>query len=204
MATLPTSLHDTRISDRTASSPLAEMLIARRSTAPDALVAPGPSNTEIARIMGIALRVPDHGKLAPWRIVLIAGQAKARWVEALSMLAEQRLDASKARVGVRKLASAPLVAAVISSPIAGHKVPEWEQTLSAGAVAMNLLNGTTALGYGANWLTGWHAYDSEALELLGIAPHERVAGIILIGSIADHATERARGDAADVVSWLAP
>ncbi|MDB5737837.1 MAG: nitroreductase [Sphingomonas bacterium] len=180
----------------------ADLLAARRSTNPDALVSPGPSNDEIARLIGIALRVPDHGRLAPWRLVLIAGEAKARWIDRLMMLAEQRADAPKARVGTRKLASAPLVVAVISSAIAGHKVPEWEQALSAGAVAMNLLNGAAALGYGANWLTGWHAYDEQATRLLGLADHEKVAGIVLIGSVAERAPERERADPAQVVSWL--
>jgi len=183
-------------------NPAASLLERRRSTTPDALVAPGPSPEEIQRLIGIALRVPDHGRLAPWRLVLIAGEAKRRWVETHLTLAERREDAPKARVSTRKLASAPLVVAVISSPTAGHKVPEWEQWLSSGAVAMNLLNGANALGYGANWLTGWHAYDGEATALLGLAEHERVAGIVLVGSIAEPAPERERADAARVTSWL--
>jgi nitroreductase len=203
MASLPNSHSGTSILAEGRSSSATEMLIRRRSAAPDTLVAPGPSRDEIDRIMGIALSVPDHGRLSPWRILLIADEAKARWLDALSMLAEQQPDAAKARVGVRKLATAPLVAAVISSPIAGHKVPEWEQMLSAGAVAMNMLNGVASLGYGANWLTGWHAYDPHALGLLGIAPSERIAGIILIGSVAAPTNERERGAVADVVSWLA-
>jgi len=180
----------------------ADLLAGRRSTDPAALVAPGPTETEIDRILSIALRVPDHGRLAPWRIVLIAEEAKTQWIDRLLMLAEQRDDAPKARVGIRKLASAPLVAAVISSATAGHKVPEWEQALSAGAVAMNLLNGAAALGYGANWLTGWHAYDPQATRLLGLADHEKVAGIVLIGSVAERAPERERADPAQVVSRL--
>jgi nitroreductase len=177
-------------------------LEARRSTSPDALVAPGPSREEIDRLVGIALRVPDHGRLGPWRLVMIAGEAKQHWIEQLMTLAETREDAPKARVSTRKLASAPLIVAVISSITAGHKVPEWEQQLSAGAVAMNLLNGAAALGYGANWLTGWHAYDPAATALLGIAEHERVAGVVLIGSIAEPAPERERATPERVVSWL--
>lgn len=177
-------------------------LEARRSTSPDALVAPGPSREEIDRLVGVALRVPDHGRLGPWRLVMIAGEAKKHWIEQLMTLAETREDAPKARVSTRKLASAPLIVAVISSITAGHKVPEWEQQLSAGAVAMNLLNGAAALGYGANWLTGWHAYDPAATALLGIAEHERVAGVVLIGSIAEPAPERERATPERVVSWL--
>jgi nitroreductase len=180
----------------------AALLERRRSTTPDALVAPGPTREEIDRLVGIALRVPDHGRLGPWRLVLIAGTAKERWLESLMELAEKREDAPKARVSTRKMATAPLVVAVVSAPIAGHKVPEWEQQLSAGAVAMNLLNGAAALGYGANWLTGWHAYDEDATALLGLAPHERVAGMVLIGSVAEPAPERERASAEKVVTWL--
>jgi nitroreductase len=180
----------------------ATLLERRRSTSPDALVAPGPSTAEIERLVGIALRVPDHGRLGPWRLVLIAGEAKQHWLDRLMALAETREDAPKARVSTRKLATAPLVVAVVSSPIAGHKVPEWEQQLSAGAVSMNLLNGAAALGYGANWLTGWHAYDTQATALLGLAEHERVAGMVLIGSVAEPAPERERATAERVVTWL--
>jgi nitroreductase len=177
-------------------------LEARRSTSPDALVAPGPSRDEIDRLVGVALRVPDHGRLGPWRLIMIAGEAKQRWIERLITLAEAREDAPKARVSTRKLAGPPLVVVVVSSVTAGHKVPEWEQQLSAGAVAMNLLNGAAALGYGANWLTGWHAYDPAATALLGLADHERVAGVVLIGSIAEPAPERERATPERVVSWL--
>jgi len=181
---------------------LADMLARRRSAAPDALGAPGPDESQIARLMEIALRVPDHGRLAPWRLVLIAGEAKARWLDRLMAIAETREDAPKARVTARKLADAPLVVAVISAAVAGHKVPEWEQWLSAGAVAMNLLNGAEALGFGANWLTGWHAYDDRATALLGLQPHERVAGLVLIGTAAQRAPERERVGPEQVVTRL--
>lgn len=185
------------------SSPgFADLLLSRRSTSPDALLAPGPSPDEIATLVSIALRVPDHGRIGPWRLILIAGAAKQRWLDRLFELAETREDAGKARVTTRKLAAAPLVIAVVSSPIAGHKVPEWEQWLSAGAVGMNLLNGATALGYGANWLTGWHAYDPQATALLDLADTERVAGLILVGSVGERAPERERADPARVTSWL--
>ncbi len=182
----------------------ADMLARRRSTAPDALAAPGPDEAQLRRLMEIALRVPDHGRLSPWRLILIEGEAKARWVARLAALAEEREDAPKARTGVRKLAEAPLVVAVISTPVAGHKVPEWEQQLSAGAVAMNLLNGAEALGFGANWLTGWHAYDPRATALLGLAPEERVAGIVLIGTAAARPPERERATVEQAVSRLLP
>ena len=181
---------------------LASQLATRRSPMPDALVGPGPDRAEIDQLIEIALRVPDHGRLAPWRLVLISGAAKARWVEKLMALAEARDDAAKVRLSTRKLSSAPLAIVAVSAPIAGHKVPEWEQSLSVGAVCMNILNGAHAMGYGAQWLTGWHAYDPQATALLELAQHEKVAGVILIGSIAEPAPERQRATADSVTRWL--
>lgn len=181
---------------------LADLLLARRSTAPNSLVAPGPSRAEVDQLVSIAMRVPDHGRIGPWRLVLIAGEAKTRWLDKLFALAETREDAGKSRVTTKKLVAAPLVIVVVSAPVAGHKVPEWEQQLSAGAVGMNLLNGAAALGYGANWLTGWHAYDPDATALIGLGEDERVAGVVLVGSVAEPAAERERADPARVVTWL--
>lgn len=180
----------------------AAVLTQRRSPMPDSLVGPGPNREATAQLIEIALRVPDHGRLSPWRLVLIAGEAKQRWVEKLLQLADQRDDAPKTRVSTRKLASAPLVVVVVSSAIPGHKVPEWEQWLSAGAVCMNLVNGAHALGFGANWLTGWHAYDERATALLGLEEGQKVAGVVLIGSVAAEAPERPRARASDVTRWL--
>jgi nitroreductase len=180
----------------------ADVLALRRSPMPDALVAPGPSRADVDRLLEIALRVPDHGRLSPWRLVLVAGEAKDRWVEQLLALAETREDAAKVRVSTRKLASAPLVVVVVSAATPGHKVPEWEQILSAGAVCMNLLNGAHALGYGANWLTGWHAYDEHATALLGLDKGQKVAGVVLIGSVAENAPPRPRAKTEDIARWL--
>lgn len=185
-----------------AQSAAADVLTRRRSPMPDALVGPGPNQQETDRLIEIALRVPDHGRLSPWRLVLIAGAAKQRWTDQLLALANLRDDAAKTRVSTRKLASAPLAVVVVSSAIAGHKVPEWEQWLSAGAVCMNLVNGAHALGFGANWLTGWHAYDAQAIALLGLEEGQKVAGVVLIGHVAAEAPERPRACAADVTRWL--
>lgn len=185
-----------------AVSPVVELLSRRRSPMPDHLVAPGPGRSEIDRLIEIALRVPDHGRLSPWRLVVIAGDAKQRWVDQLLELCEVRDDMLKTRVSTRKLLNAPLAIVVVSTPIHGHKIPEWEQMLSAGAVCMNLLNGAHALGYGANWLTGWHAYDLQARALLGLDVEQKVAGVILVGSIATEPSERPRATADDVARWL--
>jgi len=177
-----------------------ELLASRRSPMPDSLDAPGPSAEETDRLVEIGVRVPDHGRLSPWRLLLLSGDSKQHWVEKLLALAEGREDAAKTRVSTRKLASAPLAIVVLSSPIAGHKVPEWEQWLSAGAVCMNLLNGAHALGYGAQWLTGWHAYDAQATALLGVRENEKVAGVILVGTVAEPAPPRPRPSPQDIAS----
>lgn len=177
-----------------------ELLANRRSPMPDALVAPGPSVEEIEQLIEIGVRVPDHGRLSPWRLLLLSGETKQRWVERLLDLAEARDDAAKTRVSTRKLASAPLAIVVLSAAVPGHKVPEWEQWLSAGAVCMNLLNGAHALGYGAQWLTGWHAYDPQATALIGVGETEKVAGVILIGSVAEAAPPRPRPSPQEIAS----
>lgn len=169
---------------------------------PNALVAPGPSRAEIDQLLEIALRVPDHGRLGPWRLIVISGAAKDRWVERLMALAELREDAAKVRVSTRKLVTAPLVMVVVSAPLIGHKVPEWEQILSAGAVCMNILNGAHAMGYGGQWLTGWYAYDPQATALLDLGENDKIAGVILLGTIAEQAPERERASVGAVVRWL--
>ena len=185
-----------------ATPSMVDRLATRRSPSPDLLTGPGPSREEIDQILSIAVRVPDHGRLTPWRLIAIAGDAKEHLYDKLMALAEAREDAPKARVTLKKLAGAPLLVAVVSAPIAGHKVPEWEQVLSAGAVGMNLLNAAASLGYGGNWLTGWYAYDPAAQALLGIDAHEKVAGVIPIGSVAGATAERERPDMARIVTWL--
>ncbi|MES2495759.1 MAG: nitroreductase [Pseudomonadota bacterium] len=181
--------------------PASELLAKRRSPMPDALVGPGPSPEEIEQLIEIGLRVPDHGRLAPWRLLLLSGENKTRWTDRLLELADARDDAAKVRVSTRKLVPAPLAIVVLSSAIPGHKVPEWEQWLSTGAVCMNLLNGAHALGYGAQWLTGWHAYDPNATALLGIREHEKEAGVILVGTVAEPAPPRPRPNPQDIASW---
>ncbi|MFZ5747634.1 MAG: nitroreductase family protein [Pseudomonadota bacterium] len=187
---------------RPAAREALEMLASRRSPAPDTLVAPAPGAEEIETMLRIATRVPDHGRIAPWRLILIAGEAKANWLAKLMEIAESRDDAPKARVSARKLASAPLVVVLVSSPTPGHKIPEWEQQLSAGAVGMNLLHAAHALGYGANWLTGWHAYDPAATALLGLGEQEKVAAVMPMGTVAQPTAERERPDTDRIATWL--
>jgi len=174
-------------------------LARRRSTSAVTLSEPGPSAQELDQLLRLATRVPDHGKLAPWRFVVLEGAAKARFAERLEALALGRGDAQAAAKLV-KLKVPPLAVAVISSPKPGTPIPEWEQILSAGVAATTLLYATLAMGYGANWITDWYAYDPEANAILGLKPGERVAAFMLIGTPRESPLERERPDRAALVT----
>ena len=176
-------------------------LAGRRSVSALTLAAPGPTADELDMLITLAARVPDHGKLSPWRFVILQGDGKARYAERLEALAGRRGDA-RAAAKLGKLKTPPLGVAVVSSPRPSD-IPEWEQLLSAGAVCTTLLYATLALGYGANWITDWYAYDSEAQQILGLAPHERVAGFILMGTPKEPPLERERPDVPALVSRFA-
>lgn len=179
-----------------------EFLEHRRSIPALQLAAPGPDDAAIARLLAVAARVPDHGKLTPWRFLIIEGQAKTAFETKLADIAERRRDTAKCIAGLKKLARPPLCIAVISQ-VKEAPIPEWEQVLSAGAVCMNLLTASLVMGFGANWLTGWYAYDKEAVRLLGLVPGERVAGMVMIGTPVSKQDDRARPDLADLVTRLA-
>ena len=175
----------------------------RRSAPAQSLIAPGPDAGELAVLLETAARTPDHGKLFPWRFVVIEGDAKARLVEQLRPLAREQADAFKAEAVLGKLANPPVTVLVVSSPAESRKVPVWEQELSAGAVCMNLEHAAGALGYSTSWITDWYAYDARALALLGLSAQEKVAGFIHIGALAEPPAERPRPDMDAIVSRLA-
>ncbi|MEW6597133.1 MAG: nitroreductase [Pseudomonadota bacterium] len=183
-----------------AASPDALALLARRrSSSAQTLHAPGPSEAELDQLLTLAARVPDHGKLAPWRFLILAGAAKAKLVEKLKHLAAEQADPVKAKATLAKLAAPPLTIAVISRPVEAP-IPLWEQELSAGAVCMTLLIAAEAMGFGANWITDWYAYDARALALIGVGGGEKLAGFIHLGTPAEPPLERARPDLASLVS----
>lgn len=161
-----------------------ELLKTRRSVKPIELTGPGPSADEIDTLLTIATRVPDHGKLAPWRFIVFEGEAR---LTAGTVLAEifraDRPDASAEQVEFerQRLARAPLVVAVVSRAAPHVKIPEWEQLMSAAASAMLLVTAAHALGYAASWLTEWYAYDRRVLERLGLSAEERIVGFVHIG-----------------------
>jgi nitroreductase len=172
-----------------------ELLSTRRSSKAAELTAPGPSAGEIDKLLTIACRVPDHGKLVPWRFILFEGDARLAAGAAIAAAFRAKYpDAKPEHVEFerKRLAHAPLVIAVVSRAAPHVKIPEWEQVLSSGAAAMNLVLAVHALGYGANWITGWYAYDRGVLDVLGLAPHERIAGFIHIGTPAGPVEDRPR------------
>lgn len=186
----------------------------RRSVDPDFLGEPGPSPGQIERLLKIAARVPDHGMLEPWRFIVLSGPARTEASARIAAAYGQALAtdmADFARDNPQKaarqqakmptvLARAPLVVVVVSRADPNARKPEIEQLLSAGAVCMNLLHAATAMGFGADWLTGWPAYDARAHAILGVGAGEKVAGIIHVGTILRPSPERRRPDMAAVTT----
>ncbi|HXW24102.1 MAG TPA: nitroreductase [Xanthobacteraceae bacterium] len=179
-----------------------DLLKTRRSVKPMDLAGPGPSAAEVETLLTIASRVPDHGKLVPWRFVVFEGDARlAAGAVIASAFKDDHDEANAEQVEFerRRLARAPLVIAVVSRAAPHVKIPEWEQVLSAGAAAMNLVHAAYALGFAASWITEWYAYDRRVLDALGLAPHERIVGFVHIGRPARGSEERDRPPLAAIV-----
>ena len=183
---------------------LIEYLKTRRSMPAFQMKEPGPSREEIEEILTLATRVPDHGKLAPWRFIVMTGDARKRITSQLAAIAKaDKPDLSEEMVQVEetRLTRAPVVVAVVSRAGPHVKIPEWEQIMSAGAVCLNLVIAANALGYVSNWLTEWMAFDERAHRILGVESGEKVAGFIHIGSTDFPVVERPRPVLADIVTW---
>jgi nitroreductase len=177
-------------------------LASRRSHPARTLAAPAPEGAALEAILAAALRVPDHGKLEPWRLVVCAGPAPARLAALIrdrgAALARDEADVAKAAA---TWAASPLAVVVVASPKPSEKIPQIEQVLSAGALCFGLLNAAGAAGWGANWLTGWPVYDRGFLEAgLGLAPQEWVAGVVHIGTVGTATPDRPRPDLARIVT----
>ncbi len=182
------------------SSPVA-LVKSRRSGKPRDMVEPGPTPDELHAIIAAAVRVPDHGKLAPWRIVTIAADQRDRLATLLTTAYKsEKPDAG--RLEIEAMAAfahqAPALLVVLSAPIAESKIPVWEQELSAGALCMNLLTAIHAHGYVGGWLTGWPAYSPDVRDAFGDATM-RVAGFVFVGSPSRPLEERPRPEFASVV-----
>lgn len=186
------------------NSAMIDQLRTRRSVKPDRLTTPGPSPGQLALILEIAARVPDHKKLAPWRFIVFEGQARALMGEAFATaaIAEDREVPSPVRLQTERgrLLRAPVVVAVISNVSANPVAPEWEQILSAGAACFNMCHAANALGFGTSWITEWVAYSPSVRAAMKLADNERIAGFVYIGTAAAKPDERERPDLATIVT----
>lgn len=180
-----------------------DLLLSRRSIPANCLGGPGPEPEQLRRLLTAAARVPDHGKLVPWRFIVYRGDQAARAGERLAAIWQRRdpaADAARLELERTRLSRAPVVVGVVSRAGDHPKIPEWEQVLSAGAVCMNLLNAAHAAGFAAQWLTEWYAFDPEAAPMLGLGEGERFAGFIHIGTALEPPFERPRPDLDKIIT----
>ncbi len=180
-----------------------EFLLNRRSAPIAELKAPGPSDDEIRTLLTIAARVPDHGRLVPWRFIIFRGDARRHVGERLADLAERRegpLTDARHQQEMTRFSRAPLVVGIVHVPRDNPKIPQWEMFLSGGAVAMNLLTAAIAMGYGANWITNWYSDNDEGRIILGLEPDERIIGFVHIGNYEGQPLERPRPDIDDLIT----
>jgi nitroreductase len=183
-----------------------DLLLSRRSGSAKAMTGPGPDEKQLETILAAASRTPDHGKLFPWRFVVIAGEARVRFGE---MLADCLREAEPAAASEERLATergrflrAPVIVAVVSRVREQIPIPVWEQTLSAGAACQNLLLAAHSLGFVASWITEWCAYSPLVMERMGLKPTERIAGFVYIGHPAVPLEERVRPELGKIVSYF--
>jgi nitroreductase len=184
-----------------------DFLNQRRSVPSRLLQAPGPSAEQLQQILQTSVRVPDHGKLAPWRFLKIEGDARHKLCTLMEQRSRER-DTNAAESSIEKdrlrFSYAPLIIVVIAQLTPDHKVPEQEQLLSGGALCFALLQAAQALGFGAQWLTGWPAYDPVMLQHFSIQTNEKILGFIHIGTASETAPERVRPEVAQLVTdWNA-
>ncbi|PTW61634.1 nitroreductase [Breoghania corrubedonensis] len=183
------------------------LLTTRRTIPAIALGAPGPDEEQIRTLLSIAVRVPDHGKLKPWRFVLFEGDAREAAGEkllALKLAEAGDLDEARQNQERTRFTRAPLVIAVVSTAAPHFKIPEWEQQMSAAAACMNLVLGAHAMGFAAQWLTEWYAYDDKAKALFAIEENERVVGFVHIGTPQEEPVDRPRPDVETVMTRWSP
>lgn len=173
-----------------------DFLLSRRSGSAKAMKGPGPGATELDRILAAGVRVPDHGKLTPWRFIVFEGEGRRRMGDILGAVAAGERDVSPQRIAQERerFMRAPVVVGVVSRVREQIPIPIWEQQLSAGAVCMSIVIAAHAAGYVANWITEWCAYHPAVLERIGLKPTERIAGFIYMGQPADPLEDRPRPD----------
>jgi nitroreductase len=179
-------------------------LLSRRSRPAKTLSMPIPDREALTVLLTAAARTPDHGKLEPWRFIVLERPALQRLADLVpGRGADLRIEPDKITKTVDQFARADLAVAVIASPKASDKIPKIEQTYSAGAVCLSLVNAALAAGWGANWLSGWASHDRTFVaDGLGLAPHETVAGFIHLGTETSTPPERPRPDIDAITSWV--
>jgi nitroreductase len=190
------------------TSSLPAFLSTRRSGKPRDMVAPGPSEGQLRTILSAATRVPDHGKLAPWRFVVVGTEQRDAFA-ALLTTAYRSEKAEAARLEIEAMEQfarqAPCLVVALSTPVEASKIPLWEQQLSVGAACMQLLNAVHGAGFVGGWLTGWPAYNADVKAAFGGGEKDQIAGFIFIGTAAKPLDERPRPDQDDVImQWQAP
>ncbi len=181
-----------------------DLLLTRRSVVARMMTEPGPDDQVLEQILRAAMRVPDHGRLCPWRFIVIRGAARENLGDVLAAATlvadpscnERRLDLERSR-----FTRAPVVVCVVSRIVEG-KIPEWEQILSSGAACQNMLVAAHTSGYVAQWITEWYAYDPDVKRALGLEPNDRISGFVYLGSALEPPAERERPVYADVVHTL--
>lgn len=181
-----------------------DFLLSRRSRPAKTLIGPVPTRAELEPLLQAALRSPDHGKLEPWRLIVLEGNALQRLAELVPARGtELGIAPDKIAKAQDQFSQADLAVAVIEAPVISEKVPAIEQTYSAACVCLQLLNAALAAGWGANWLSGWASHDRDFVEKgLNLAPHEKVAGFIHIGTEKSAPPERPRPNMETKVTWL--
>ena len=196
-------MSDTPVAPLRRDEAVLEFLGNRRSRPAKILTAPAPSRDEVTDLLTLAARTPDHGALVPWRFIVLNNEALNTYADALQPAGE-RLGVEQANIDkpVMTYRASPLAVVVVASPKPAAKVPEIEQLYSAGAVCLSLVNAALASGWGASWVSGWHSHDPQFLsEQLGIAGHEKVAGIVHIGTATMLPPQRPRPDITTITEW---
>ena len=185
---------------------LAAYFPSRRSGRPRNMVAPGPNDEQIRQIIATALRTPDHGKLAPWRVIAVASEQRTYLADAMkAAYLKERPAAGRLELeGLQAMAhEAPSLMVLLSSPVESSKVPQWEQHLSCGAFAMNIIHAAHALDFVGGWITGWAAYNDDVRDLFGTAS-EKIAGFLYFGTSNIELTERPRPELDEILSFWSP
>jgi len=178
-----------------------DLLLSRRSCPARAMTGPGPSKEQLSDILRAGARVPDHGKLAPWRFILFEGEGRERFADILvNVLAADGMNPAQTDEWRGRVTAAPVIIGVVSGAQESIKIPVWEQELSAGAVCQNLLIAAHALGFVGNWLTEWYAYHPAVRQKIGLRSGERMAGFVYIGTPKEEVVERPRPDLSKIIT----